>query len=219
MKTDMELRRDVQAQLDWDPRFDARDIALGVKDGVVTLTGTVGCYAERAAAEEATQTVAGVRAIANDIEIGLQESSRRDDPEIAASALLALKSHASVPADSIKVIVSNGWITLEGDVSMRFQADLAEKTVQNLWGVKGVINNIRLRKPSLITVSEVKAKIEDAFRRHAQLDADTIRVSLDDETLILSGEVHSLRERNDAEAAAWAAPGVTKVDNRIHVQL
>lgn len=95
----------------------------------------------------------------------------------------------------------------------------AEKAVQNLWGVKGVVNNITMRAPPQMTVSDVKAKIEDAYRRHAQLDADSIRVSLDDGTLTLSGEVHSLRERNDAEAAAWAAPGVTKVDNRLHVQL
>jgi len=219
MKTDMELRRDVQAGLDWDPRFDARDIGIGVKDGVVTLTGKVSSYAERNAAEEATQAVAGVRAIANEIGIELHEAAKRDDTELAAAALSSLRSHVSVPADDIKVIVRDGWITLEGEVALRFQADVAEKAVQNLWGVKGVINNIRMRTPPLTTISDVKAKIEDAFRRHAQLDADTIRISLDDGTLILSGEVHSLRERNDAEAAAWAAPGITQVENRIHVQL
>jgi osmotically-inducible protein OsmY len=219
MKTDIELREDVQAELDWDPRFDARDIAVGVKDGVVTLTGKVSSYAEKSAAEEATQVVTGVRAIASEIEIELHDSAKRSDTDIAAAAVSSLKSHVSVPADHIKVIVRNGWITLEGEVSLRFQADMAEKAVQNLWGVKGVINNIRVRTPPLTTISDVKAKIEDAFRRHAQLDADTIRVSLDEGTLILSGEVHSLRERNDAEAAAWAAPGVTKIENRIHVQL
>ena len=124
-----------------------------------------------------------------------------------------------VPADDVQVIVRNGWITLEGEVYLRYQADTAEKAVQNLWGIKGVINNIRLRTPPATTVPDVKSKIEDAFRRHAQLDADAIRVSIDDATLILSGEVHSLRESNDAEAAAWAAPGVTKVENRIHVRL
>ena len=217
MKTDMELRRDVQAQLDWDPRFDASDIGVGVKDGVVTLTGKVASYAERNAVEEATQAVAGVRAIANEIEIDLHDSAKRDDAELAADALASLKSHILVPVGDIKVIVRAGWITLEGEVSLRFQADAAEKAVQNLWGVKGVINNIRLKVPPLTTTTDVKAKIEEAFRRHAQLDADALRVSLDDATLILSGEVHTLRERNDAEAAAWAAPGVTKVENRIHV--
>lgn len=195
------------------------DIAVGVKDAVVTLTGKVTSYAERNAVEEATQTVVGVRAIANEIEIELHESAKRDDRDLAAAAVSSLRSHVSVPADNIKVIVRGGWITLEGEVSLRFRADAAEKAVQNLWGVKGVINNITLRTPPLTTISDMKAKIEDAFRRHAQLDADTIRVSLDDGTLILSVEVHSLRERNDAEAAAWAAPGVTKVENRIHVQL
>lgn len=217
MKTDMDLRRDVEAEIEWDPRFDASDIGVGVRDGVVTLTGKVTSYAERNAVEEATQTVAGVRAIANEIEIDLHDSAKRDDAELAADALVALKSHILVPVDDIKVIVRSGWITLEGEVSLRFQADAAAKAVQNLWGVKGVINNIGLKVPPLTTTTDVKAKIEEAFRRHAQLDADTIRVSLDDGTLVLSGEVHTLRERNDAEAAAWAAPGVTKVDNRIHV--
>lgn len=219
MKSDTELRDDVEAELDFDPRFDARDIAVTVKDGVATLRGKVASYAEKSAAEEATQTVAGVRAIANEIEIELQESSKRDDTHIAAAALAALKAHALVPADSIEVIVRNGWITLDGEVSLRFQSDAAEKAVQNLWGVKGVVNEIRLRTPPVTTVSDVKTKIEDAFRRHAQLDADAVHVSLEDGALILSGGVRSLRERNDAEAAAWAAPGIRKVENRIHVQL
>jgi osmotically-inducible protein OsmY len=209
----------VQAALDWDPRFDARDIAVVAKDGVVTLTGKVASYAEKNAAEEATQDVAGVRAIANDIQIALHESARREDSDIAAAALLSLKSHASVPAADIKVIVRNGWITLEGELSLRFQADMAERAVQNLWGVKGVVNNITLKSLPPATARDVKSKIEDAFRRHAQLDADTIRVSVEDGTLILSGDVHSLRERSDAELAAWAAPGVRKVENRIRVQL
>jgi osmotically-inducible protein OsmY len=218
MKTDMELRRDVQAELDWDPRFDARDIALAVKGGVVTLGGKVSSYAERNAVERATQSVAGVRAIANEIEVELEESAKRNDTELAAAAAASLRSHTAVPADNITVIVRNGWITLEGEVLLRFQADAAEKAVQNLWGIRGVINDIRMRAPPLATISNVKAKIEEAFRRHAQLDADTIRISLDNGTLILSGEVDTLRERNDAEEAAWAAPGVTKVDNQIHVR-
>ncbi len=218
MKTDMELRRDVQAELDWDPRFDSRGIGVSAKDGVVTITGTVTTYAEKNAVEEATQAVAGVRAIANEIEVALDESAERDDSEIAAAALGSLKSNASVPADSIKVIVRDGWITLEGEVSMRFQADMAEKAVQNLWGVKGVFNNITQRVLPQTTATDVKSKIEDAFRRHAQLDADAIGVAVKDGTLILSGDVHTLRERSDAEVAAWAAPGVRNVDNRIRVQ-
>lgn len=221
MQTDAELRQDVLDELDWDPRFDARDIAVTVKDGVVTLTGKVTTFAEKSAAEEATQDVRGVRAIANDIEIEPQQAAQRDDTHIARAALVALKAHVSIPAADIKIVVRNGWITLEGEVSLRFQADMAEKAVQNLWGVKGVINNITLKtflQPQAAAM-DVKAKIQDAFRRHAQLDADAIQVSVDDGTLILSGSVHSLRERNDAEAAAWAAPGVRRIDNRIRVQL
>jgi osmotically-inducible protein OsmY len=219
MQTDAELRQDVLEELDWDPRFDARDIAVTAKDGVVTLTGKVASFAEKSAAEEATQSVRGVRAIANDIEIEPQQAAQRDDTHIAGAALVALKAHVSLPAADIKVIVRNGWITLEGEVPLRFQADMAEKAVQNLWGVKGVINNITLKVFPQTKAVDVKAKIQDAFRRHAQLDADAIQVSVDDGTLILSGSVHSLRERNDAEAAAWAAPGVRRIDNRIRVQL
>lgn len=219
MQTDAELRQDVLEELEWDPRFDARDIAVTVKDGVVTLTGKVASYAEKSAAEEATQALRGVRAIANDIEIEPQAAAQRDDTHIAGAALVALKAHVSIPAADIKIIVRNGWITLEGEVPLRFQADMAEKAVQNLWGVKGVINNIALKAFTQSKAADVKAKIQDAFRRHAQLDADAIQVSVDDGTLILSGSVHSLRERNDAEAAAWAAPGVRKIDNRIRVQL
>jgi osmotically-inducible protein OsmY len=219
MKADLELRRDVQAALDWDPRFDARDIAVSANEGVVTLAGNVASFAEKNAAEEASQEVSGVLAIANDIEIELPEAAMRDDSHIAAAALAALRAHASIPADNIKIIVRNGWITLEGEVSLRFRHDTAEMAVQNLWGVKGVVNNITLRALPQKTTADVRAKIEDAFRRHAQLDADAIRVSVEDGTLILSGLVHSLRERNDAEAAAWAAPGVRKVENQIRVQL
>jgi osmotically-inducible protein OsmY len=221
MQTDAELRQHVLDELDWDPRFDARDIAVTAKDGVVTLSGKVTTFAEKSAAEEATQAVRGVRAIANEIEIEPQQAAQRDDTHIASAALVALKAHVAIPAADIKVIVRNGWITLEGEVPLRFQADMAEKTVQNLWGVKGVINNITLKTfpQTKAAAVDVKAKIQDAFRRHAQLDADAIQVSVDDGTLILSGSVHSLRERNDAEAAAWAAPGVRRIDNRIRVQL
>lgn len=219
MKTDAEVRDDVEAELDWDPRFDARNIGVSVKDGVVTLGGKVTSYAEKSAAEAAAQSVGGVRAIANEIEIELHESAKRDDSQIATAALAALKANTSMPADDVQVIVRSGWITLEGEVFLRYQATTAEKAVQNLWGVKGVINNIRLRTSPIATTSDVKSKIEDAFRRHAQLDADAIEVSLDDGTLILSGEVHTLRERSDAELAAWATRGVTTVENRIRVHM
>jgi osmotically-inducible protein OsmY len=192
---------------------------VSAKDGVVTLTGKVASLAEKNAAEEAAEAVRGVRALANEIEIELPETARRDDSHIAAAALAALKAHASLPSSDIKVIVRDGWITLEGEVALRFQADTAERVVQNLWGVRGIINSLTLKPLPDATALDVKTKIENAFRRHAQLDADAIRVSVEGGKLILSGEVHSLRERNDAEAAAWAAPGVRQIENRIRVQL
>lgn len=218
MKSDMQLRGDVQAELDWDPRFDARDIAVTVKDGVVTLAGKVSSYAERVAAQEAAEKVTGVSAIANEIAVELRESTRRNDAELAADVLEAFRRNIVVPSEQVKAVVSDGWITLDGEVAIWRQKEAAQLAVRNLRGVRGVANNIVVRPPQT-TVEDVRAKIEDAFRRHAELDADSIRVSLDQGTLILSGEVHSLRQRNEAEAAAWSSPGVTKVDNRLHVQL
>jgi osmotically-inducible protein OsmY len=218
MKSDAELRRDVQAELDWDPRFDSRDVAVTANNGVVTLAGKVSSYAERGAVEEATRRVAGVTAIANEIQVELYDATKRSDTDLAAAAIAALRAHAVVPANDIKIIVRDGWVTLEGEVSLRFQADIAEQAVAHLWGVKGVSNSIGMKTPLTTTVTDVKARVEDAFRRHAQIDADALHVSLEDGTLILTGEVRTLRERNDAEAAAWAAPGIRKVDNRIHVQ-
>lgn len=217
MKTAIELRDDVEAELDWDPRFDARDIGVSAKDGVVTLTGTVATYAEKNAAEEAARAVAGVRAIANDIEVVLDDTAKRSDSDIAAAALASIKSNVALPAEAIKVIVRDGWITLEGEVPMRFQAEMAEQAVQNLWGIKGTFNNIVTKAPSLAAAIDAKIKIEDAFRRHAQLDADAIAVSVDHDKLILTSEVHSLRERDVALAAAWSAPGVKTVENLIRV--
>lgn len=218
MKTDIELREDVQAELDWDPRFDSRDIGTAAKDGVVTLTGKVSTYAEKNAAEEAAQKVAGVRAIANDIEVDLHDSAKRSDSDIAAAALAAIESNVALPANDIKVIVREGWITFEGEVSLRFQADMAEQAVQNLWGVKGVFNNLVLKAPSQATTLDVKSKIEDAFRRHAELDADAISVDIKEGALTLSGDVHSILERNIAAATAWATPGVRNVNNQIRIQ-
>lgn len=218
MKTAIELRDDVEAELDWDPRFDARDIGVSAKAGVVTLTGTVATYAEKNAAEEAVRAVAGVRAIANDIEVVLDDTAKRSDSDIAAAALASIKSNVALPGEAIKVIVRDGWITLEGEVPMRFQAEMAEQAVQNLWGIKGTFNNIVVKAPSLAAAIDAKIKIEDAFRRHAQLDANAIAVSVDHDKLILTGEVHSLRERDVALAAAWSAPGVKTVENLIRVQ-
>lgn len=217
MKTDNELSTDVEAQLSWDPSFDDHDIVVAAKGGVVTLTGRVAAYAHRLAAEKAAKCVAGVRAIANDIEVRPTSEWLRADSEIAAAVVSALKSNVSVPAESIQAIVRDGWITLEGTVARWFQKDAAENALRGLWGVRGITNSIVLRPQ--IHIGDVRDKIHQSFKRHADLDADTVQVAVADGTVSLTGEVHSWHEREDAEAAAWSAPGVSRVKNDLTVSL
>lgn len=217
MKTDTQLMSDVQAELDWDPRIDDRGIVVAVKDGVVTLAGYVSSYADKWSAEKAAKGVAGVRAIANDIEVKLGTASQRPDKDIAEAAANVLRSNVSVPASDIKVIVNDGWITLEGKVTYWYQKSTAENSVRNLWGVKGISNNIEL-KPQ-VRAGDVKSKIQQAFHRHATLDANKVNIAVTGGEVTLTGEVSSWHERDEAERAAWAAPGVTRVQNTLSVHL
>lgn len=217
MKTDTQLMSDVQAELDWDPRIDDRGIVVAVKDGVVTLAGYVSSYADKWSAEKAAKGVAGVRAIANDIEVKLGTASQRPDKDIAEAAANALRSNVSVPASDIKVIVNDGWITLEGNVTFWYQKSTAENAVRSLWGVKGISNNIEL-KPQ-VRAGDVKSKIQQAFHRHATLDANKVNIAVAGGEITLTGEVSSWYERDEAERAAWAAPGVTRVQNTLSVHL
>jgi osmotically-inducible protein OsmY len=216
MKTDTQLRRDVEAQLDWDPRFDSREIGVAVKNGVIALSGHVNSYADRWAAQDAAQSVAGVKAIANELAVNLSTGDQRSDPEIAEAALHALSANVSIPSASIKVVVHDGWVTLDGQVSFWFQKEAADRAITHLRGVRGLANDITI-KPTA-SVADVKAKIEDAFRRHASLDAQKIRVQSADGTVTLEGEVTSWQERQHAEAAAWAAPGVCLVKDHLSVR-
>ncbi len=216
MKTDTQLRHDVEAQLDWDPRFDSQGIGVAVKNGVVALSGHVNSYADRWAAQDATQSVAGVKAIANELAVNLGSDATRSDPEIAEAALHALNANVSVPGTGIKVVVHDGWVTLSGEVSFWFQRDAAERAITHLRGVKGLANDITIKPQASVT--NIKAKIEDAFRRHASLDAQKIRVETAGGTVTLEGEVNSWQERQHAEAAAWAAPGVSMVMDHLSVR-
>jgi osmotically-inducible protein OsmY len=217
MKTDEEIRRDVEAELRWDPDLDATDIAVAVKNGVVTLTGFVKSYTHKYEAEMDAKRVAGVSGVANEIQVRLPDVDRRPDPEIARDAVAALKNELPYSWEKIKVIVSSGWITLEGDVDWNYQRETAEKAVRHVKGALGVINSLVV-KPA-VQPGEVRKQIEEAFRRSAVVDASRVRVETVGSEVVLSGTVHSWAEREEAERAAWAAPGVTKVDNRITVKL
>lgn len=213
--TDKEILQAVQRELEWEPMVSPTEIGVAVKDGVVTLSGFVDSYSKKYHAEQAAKRVYGVKAVANDLEVKLPSGSERADPDIARAAVEALRSHITVPADRIKVTVRDGWITLEGDVDWQFQKDSAESAVRYLAGVKGVFNLVTV-KPKVST-TDVKTKIEDALRRAAEVDARRISVQTHNGTVELWGTVRSWAEREEAERAAWRAPGVTKVEDHLVV--
>jgi osmotically-inducible protein OsmY len=213
MRSDSEIKRDVEEELKWNPSVDPTDIGVAVKSRVVTLTGFVKSYSEKYEAERAAKRVAGVVGVANDIEVRLPTGAERPDPELARDAVAAIKSWLPASYEHIKVVVKNGWVTLEGAVEWNYQREYAERAVRPLKGVKGVTNLIELKPRA--TPSEIKHKIEEAFRRSAEIDANRVTVETFGSEVVLKGTVRSWAERQEAERAAYAAPGVTKVDNRI----
>ena len=216
-RTDEQIQRAVLEELKWEPRVNPSEIGVAVKEGVVTLTGWVDSYTKRWAAEEAAHRVRGVKAVANDVEVRLPTSSERTDADIAAAAIRALEWDGLIPGEKVQVTVSKGWVTLRGDVEWQFQKEEAERVARRLSAVRGVTNLIVV-KPR-VTPTELKQRIEQAIVRNAELDAQRIQVEVQGSKVTMRGTVRSWTEREAAERAAWAAPGVTAVDNRIMISL
>lgn len=217
-RQDIELRKDVVDELEWDPSIDARTIGVAIEKGVIALTGHVASYAAKTNAEKIVKRVHGVQGVANDLEVKLPTSLERDDVDIARSAVNALEWNVSVPKDRLKVTVTKGWVTLDGSVDWYYQKRAAEDAVFLLAGVRGVTNNINVTTKQ-VAVQDVKEKIEAALERSAEIDSKKIVVQASEGRVTLSGTVRSWIERQDAVNAAWSAPGVKNVVDHIRIDV
>lgn len=213
--TDRDLQEHVQNALDWEPSIDAAEIGVSVDNGVVTLRGDVKTYAQKATAERVALGVYGVKAVANDVNVRLTDGQKPTDTDIAQAVVSALRWSTMVPDEDISVSVSNGWVTLKGQVGWEYQRAAAANAVRDLTGVRGVTITINVQPH--VSALDVQSKIEAALKRSAEVDARRLNVAVADSKVILSGNVHSWFERDEARRAAWAAPGVKEVEDRIAV--
>jgi osmotically-inducible protein OsmY len=217
MKSDYQIQQDVMEELQWEPFLKASEIGVAVKNGVVTLSGHVDSYSKKVAAENAAKKVVGVKAVAEDIQVGISPSYRKTDAEIAEAVLDALKWHNAVQEEKIKIKVEDGNVKLEGEVEWEYQRNMAKTAVENLTGVRFVTNLIMV-KPK-ISPSDIQKKINAAFHRSATVDSSKIEANVDGSRVTLSGTVRSIAEKEDAENAVWFAPGVTSVVNKIEIEV
>jgi osmotically-inducible protein OsmY len=217
MKSDADIKRDVEAELRWRPDIDERDIAVKVANSVVALTGFTRSFLDKQRAEEAVKRVAGVSGVANDIEVRLGDGDGLSDPEITRAAVEAIRTEVPGASQNIKVIVGHGHVTLEGKVEWQYMRGQAESAVRRLRGVMGVTNSIAI-EPT-VKPTEIRQRIENAFRRSAQIDANQITVESRGGEVTLRGNVRSWSEREQAQETAWSAPGVTQVHNEIQIRV
>ena len=214
LKTDLQLLRDVHEQLVWEPGVRGEEVGVAVKDGVVTLSGHVPSYADKYMAVYAVERIAGVTAVADEIEVRLPSAHERSDTELAHAVASVLAWNVKVPHEQVRVTVRDGWITLEGEFEWQYQREATERCLRTLKGVRGVTNLIVL-KPADASAHDVTTTIKDTLRRSADRVADRITVETHDGAVTLQGIGRCVADRRDAERAAWSAPGVTRVDDRL----
>jgi osmotically-inducible protein OsmY len=217
MKTDNQIQKDVMEELSWEPFLNESEIGVAVKNGVVTLSGIVDSYSKKLSAEKAAKKVTGVKAVAEDIQVGISPSYRKSDTEIAEAILNALKWHTAVQDEKVKIKVEDGIVKLEGEVEWEYQRTNARTAVENLTGVRSIINLITV-KPR-IAATDIEKKISAALHRSATFDAERIQVDVVGNKAILKGKVRSFAEKDDAENAAWSAPGIVSVENKIEIEV